>query len=102
MGLALNGSGSGSRSRSGPRRPRSAPTPEAVNLLMDPQFQELLARLLLSCRLILEARQAVAAVLLNEEPPTRLVEQILAGLRGRGSNFSGISRRWRSILESSP
>ncbi len=52
------------------------PTPEAVNLLMDPQFQELLARLLLALAPYPEARQAAAAVLWNEDPPTRMIEQV--------------------------
>jgi hypothetical protein len=57
-------------------RAAATPTPEAVNLLMEPQFQELLARLLLALAPYPEARRAAAAVLWNEEMPARQIEQI--------------------------
>jgi hypothetical protein len=43
---------------------------------MDPQFQELLARLLMALAPFPEAREAVAAMLSEEESPTRQIELI--------------------------
>jgi hypothetical protein len=80
-GWLLNGPGKDSPSQgwTGPARAALAAPPEGINLLMDPQFQELLARLLTALAPFPEAREAVAAVLRNEETPTRQIEQISEG-----------------------